>query len=243
MMMLKRLAAAITGWRYGLRSKALRDGTYPVAVGGQSVTLYHSSFNLDWLMELGLEVNTVVELGSYDGGDAYRFKKAFPNARVITVEADPTRYDIVQRNLEGQGIEILNCAACATDGDVDWFVSTIDGEPQAQGSMYLHSQKYQKKFPQVQQADKPQKVPGRRFETLGKELFLSEVDFLYMDIEGAEHNVLQSLGEIRPRVIYLEWRRDYFQDTKSSQESEALLARMGYRMILMKKSDRMYFLP
>jgi FkbM family methyltransferase len=241
--MLKRLAAMIMGWRYGLRSKAVSDGPYSIIVGGEEAMVYGSSFNMDWLTELGIEVNTLVELGAYDGGDTLRFKRAFPDAQVITVEADPTRFEIVQRNLEGQGIEVVNFAACAIDGDVDWFVSTIDGEPQAQGSMYRHSEMYQKKFPQIEQAQKPLKVRGRRFETLAKELSLSEVDFLYMDIEGAEHNVLQSLGDIRPRVIYLEWRRDYFKDTKSSEESEALLARMGYRLVLIKKSDRIYFRP
>lgn len=241
--MLKCIAATLTGWRYGLRSKSIGDGSYSIPIQGEEVTLYHSSFNLDWLGELGLDVTTIVELGSYDGGDAYRFKKAYPDARVITVEADPTRYEIVQKNLEGQGIEIVNYAACATDGNVDWFVSTIDGEAQAQGSMYRHSEKYQKKFPQVQQARTPLKVPGRRFDTLAKELSLTEVDFLYMDIEGAEHNVLKSLGKIRPRVIYLEWRPDYFQDSKCAEETEALLAQKGYRLVLMKKSDRMYFLP
>lgn len=242
-MMLQRIAAMIRGRRFGLRSKPLKEGSYTLEVGGQSVELYHSAFNVDWPTELGLDVRTVVELGSYDGGDAYRFRKAFPSARVISVEADPTRFEIVSRNLEGQNIEVVNYAACATDGDVDWFVSTIDGAPQAQGSMFRHSDMYQKKFPNVQQAQEPLKVRGRRFDTLARELSVNEVDVLYMDIEGAEHTVLQSLGDIRPRLIYLEWRSDYFKDARSSRDTEELLARYGYRLVLLKKSDRMYFLP
>jgi hypothetical protein len=54
---------------------------------------------------------------------------------------------------------------------------------------------------------------------------------------------LQSLGNIRPRLIYLEWRSDYFKDAKGSRETEVLLAERGYRLVLLKKSDRMYFLP
>lgn len=237
------MAAALRGRRFGLRSRPLGDGSYTIDVEGEPVTLYHSPFNLDWITELGLDVRCILELGSYDGGDAYRFRRAFPDARVITVEADPTRHDIVKRNLSGQEIEVVNCAACATDGDVDWYVATIDGAPHAQGSMFRHSESYQRKFPQVQQAATPTKVPGRRFDTLARELSAESIDLLYMDIEGAEHNVLQSLGNIRPRLIYLEWRRDYFEGAGSSAETERLLAEMGYQLILLKKSDRMYYLP
>ena len=241
--MLDRLITKIRSLRYGMRSKHIKERPFNVTVDGETRQLFHSAFNTAWMGELGIQTKTIVELGSFDGGDAYRFRQDFPDARIVTVEADPTRYGVVQSNLAGQNIEIVNCAACATDGDIDWFVSTVDGEPQAQGSMFQHSQSYQKKFPQVQQSNEPIKVSGRRFDSLAKDLSVTDVDLLHMDIEGAEHNVLKTLGDINPRLIYLEWRQDYFRNTEGSAATEKLLTDRGYKLILLKTSDRLYFLP
>jgi len=241
--MLKRLLAAIRGRLYGLRSKDIRERPFTITVNGAEKEIFHSAFNTNWLAELNINPKTIIDLGSFDGGDAYRFKEAFPSARVITVEADPSRYDIVKENLAGQNIEIVNYAACSTDGDIDWYVSTIDGEPNAQGSIFKHADAYRKKFPMVEQAKEPCKVPGRRFDTIAKELSAVEIDLLHMDIEGAEHNVLQTLGHIRPRLIYMEWREGFFQGKACGPETEALLDSMNYKLILQKTADRLYYLP
>lgn len=241
--MLNRLLAALRGRKYGLRSKTIKELPFNVTVNGTTRVLYHSSFNMDWFRELGIMPKTIVDLGSFDGGDAYRFKDAFPEARVITVEADPTRFGIAQDNLAEAEVEILNCAACATDGDIDWYVATIDGAPHAQGSMYQHTEAYQKKFAAVEQSKEPTKVAGKRFETIAGELSLSGIDLLHMDIEGAEHNVLKTLGTLRPKLIFLEWREGAFQGESCGPQTEALLRSMNYALILQKKVDRLYYLP
>ena len=241
--MFKRLLASIRGRGYGLQSKDIKERPFEIKVNGAKRQVFHSAFNANWLSELDIKPKTIIDLGSFDGGDAYRFKKAFPSARVITVEADPTRYEIVKENLSDLDIEVLNYAVCSTDGDIDWYVSTIDGEPKAQGSIFKHTDAYQKKFPMVEQAEEPLKVQGKRFDTIAKELAITEVDLLHMDIEGAEHHVLRTLGNIRPRLIYMEWREGYFQVKASGPESESFLNSMNYKLILQKTSDRLYYLP
>jgi FkbM family methyltransferase len=241
--MIKRALAHMRGRTYGLKSKDIRERPYEIIVNGQAKTLFHSAFNTDWLPELGITPDTIVDLGSFDGGDAYRFKATFPDARVITVEADPTRHAIVSENLSGQEIEIANHAACGTDGDIDWYPAAIDGQADAQGSIFKHTEAYQKKFSQVEQAKTPDKVAGKRFDTFAKEANIETVSLLHMDIEGAEHSVLQTLGPVRPRLIYLEWREGFFQGKACGPETEAMLADMGYKLILQKTADRLYFLP
>jgi len=42
----------------------------------------------------------IVELGAFDGGDALRLQSAYPDCRIVTVEADPVRVEIVRNNLK-----------------------------------------------------------------------------------------------------------------------------------------------
>lgn len=241
--MLKRLIAALEGRKFGLRSKGIGERPFHVVKNDKTQKLYHSSFNTDWFAELGVAPKIIVDLGSYDGGDAYRFKKAFPAAKVITVEADPIRFGIAKDNLSGEDIQVLNYAACSIDGKIDWYAATVDGETDAQGSIYRHTEAYQKRFSSVEQAKVPSKVPGKRFDSLAHELGVTEIDLLHMDIEGAEHTVLKTLGNIRPRMIYLEWREGAFQGESCGPETEVLLKSMNYRLVVRKTLDRLYFLP
>lgn len=225
---------------HGLKSAPLRERPYPVTVGGETREVIHSRFNTGWLREAGIDPQVIVELGAFDGGDAHRFKRAFPQARVITVEADPDRIGVVRETLAGTGVEVHNFAACDTDGPVLWYVSKIDGITHGQGSMFQHSEEYQRKFPFVKQADTPIEIAGKRFESFCAEAGLSTIDLLHMDIEGAELSVLRSIGDIRPRMIYLEWRPEPFRGHDGTDRASDLLKRLGYRLIADLGSDRLY---
>jgi len=238
--MLNKITARLTMWRNGMRSAPLRERMYPISANGQDMQVQHSKFNLNWIGELGISPQTIVELGAFDGGDAYRFKKQFPNTRVVTVEADPDRIDTVQRSLDGSGVEIFNFAACDQDGPVDWFAAEINGTTNAQGSMFRHTEAYQKRFPFVEQADKPMQVDGKRFDSFCKDANITAIDLLHMDIEGAELSVLQSMGDVRPGLIYLEWREGSFVGHEGGDSAATLLTNMGYTMIGDLGDDRLY---
>lgn len=234
------LPARLQLLRHGLKSAPLRERPYSVTVNGTPREVIHSRFNPAWLQEAGIEPQTIVELGAFDGGDAHRFKRAFPQARVITVEADPDRIGIVRETLAGTGVEVFNFAACDTDGPVEWYVSKIDGKTHGQGSMFQHSAEYKQKFPFVEQADAPIEVAGKRFESFCAEAGIAQIDLLHMDIEGAELSVLRSIGAIRPRLIYLEWRPEPFRGHDGTERASDLLRRLDYRLIADLGSDRLY---
>ncbi len=223
----------------GLKSPRLRERLYEVTVAGAPKSVQHSRFNTNWLREAGLTPRVIVELGAFDGGDAHRFKRAYPDARVITVEADPDRIDIVRHTLQETGVEVFNFAACDTDAPVQFYSARINGETNAQGSMFQHSDTYRKRFPFVEQTA-PIEVEGKRFDTFCAEAGIDHIDLLHMDIEGAELSVLRSIGAIRPTLIYLEWRKDSFKGHEGGESGEALLKRLGYRLIADLGDDRLY---
>lgn len=238
--MLAKLTSRLKMWLSGLKSPPLRERMYDVSAGGRVHSVQHSRFNLNWLPEAGITPRVLIDLGSFDGGDAWRMKSTFPAARVITVEADPDRIGIVRATLQDSDVEIHNFAACDSDGPVEWFTATIDGDTNAQGSMYRHSDAYRKRFDFVKQADTPISVPGKRFDTFCAETGVTHIDLLHMDIEGAELSVLRSMGDLRPRLIYLEWRENAFKGHEGTASAQTLLDRMGYRLLGNLGDDRLY---
>lgn len=238
--MLRTLRARLQMRRNGLKSPPLRERLYDVVAGGKTRSVAHSRFNVKWLEELGVSPKVIVELGSFDGGDSHRFKKAFSKARVIAVEADPDRIDEVRATLADIDVEVQQFAACDTDAPVNWFSSEVAGETHAQGSMYRHTNEYKERFPQVRQAVEPIQVDGKRFETFCKDSGITSIDFLHMDIEGAETSVLRSLGDVKPGLVYMEWREQGFIGNETPAQAEKLLADLGYSLVANLRDDRLY---
>ncbi|MCZ4353762.1 FkbM family methyltransferase [Roseovarius aestuarii] len=238
--MLNHMSTYIKMRMNGLTSRPLRERTYDISAGGQVMQVLHSRFNMNWLTELGITPQVLMDLGSFDGGDAWRMKHTFPNARVITVEADPARIEAVRAALVDTDVEVHNFAACDQDSPVPWFSATVDGAVHAQGSLFQHSDAFQKRFKHVTQADTPITVTGKRFDTFCAEIDVTEIDLLHMDIEGAELSVLRSIGNLRPTLIYLEWRENAFKGHGSSADAQSLLDAMGYRLIANLGDDRLY---
>lgn len=238
-MMLQKLLNYLHMRRQGLRSLPLKERMYPVEAGGQTHQVQHSKFNLNWPGELGVIPTVIVELGAFDGGDAWRFHQHFPKARMVTVEADPVRIDIVRTTLADTPVEVHNFAACDNNGPIDWFAAEIEGATNAQGSIFRHTDAYQERFPFVKQQQAVQ-VDGKRFDTFCAEVGLTSIDLLHMDIEGAEIMVLRTLGDVRPTLIYLEWREGSFVGHEGGDSAAQILEKMGYDLVADLGDDRLY---
>ena len=171
---------------------------------GPGKELAGSSFNTRWLAELGIDPRVIIDAGSYDGGDAYRFQQEFPQARVVAIEAEPARQEILRRSLAGTPVTIVDAAVSDRDGVADWYTATYRGRIEAQGSLYRQTERMNRRTPDVRQADRPTRVKTVRLDTLCRDMGIAEIDLLHMDIQGAEYAALKGLGRMRPRLIFLE---------------------------------------
>jgi FkbM family methyltransferase len=226
--------------RWGITATPLREGEYDTEIEGAPIRLSHSGFNTKWFSQLNIEPKVVLELGSFDGGDALRFARAFPNTRIVTVEADPVRVEVVIKNLAHTHAEVVNNAVCLKDGPIDWYTSKIDGKVDGQGSLYQHSDEYKEKFPHIEQTTESVTVDGLRFDRLCELNNIDEIDFMHMDIEGAEFDALSSMGNIRPKLIFMEMLPNYFEKVEVGKAIEKLLASFGYTLVARLSQDRLY---
>ena len=230
-----------------VRNAAEQDGDFAFLVPGtlEERRLYQSAFNMAWLDELRIAPKVIFDVGSYDGGDAIRFKYRFPDARVVAFEADPERYAVVSANLAPFGIACVNAAVCDRDASVQWYRSHdgrfADAKPSAQGSMYRHSPDYERRYDFVLQSATPMTVDGIRIDTFCARAGIAEIDVAHVDVEGAEYEVVAGFGGILPKIVYVEVVPfDAWIGARQAGELHRKLSSMGYLLAAELINDRLY---
>jgi FkbM family methyltransferase len=123
--------------------------------------------------------HTVIDLGAHIGKYAVRCAKIVGNkGRVIAVEAEPQSYDIMCKNLELNNLQEivipLNVAISNKNGKIPFFVS--DGRSNV-------SSAYTKWSKQIE-------VDAITIDELIKRCKLERVDWIQMDMEGAEYDAI-----------------------------------------------------
>lgn len=95
-----------------------------------------SELSVDWVEHhLGRTPRVVFDIGAYSGGDAVRFKRRCPEARVVAAEACPENYaNLVQCE---PLIETRHLAICGHTGHIDFLSvhDNVDGTRGVSGSI------------------------------------------------------------------------------------------------------------
>lgn len=165
------------------------------------------------------EIQTIVEIGSLDAQDSQYFKKVFPNARVIAIEALPENFEKYLKGLKD--IECINTVVSHIDGEVTFFKKEINGIH----SIFNRGNEYGKE---------EVKLTSQRFETLAKSYAINSVDMLKLDVEGATIEALESMGALLStiKIMHLESESyPFFEGQKLHSEVVSFLEGNGFSMI------------
>ena len=172
-----------------------------------------SDFQYGWFFTYLLDdPKVILDVGTYDGHDAEKFKRDFPECRVIAFEACPDNFAVMKsRGFHlTSGVEIHHAAMCDFDGEIPFFSNSdtqFRGGFGQSGSVLTPTDKIDKKWRGGTGAIKfraPRMVPSCRLETFCAEHKVGHIDLLHMDVQGAESMVLDGMGHIRPTMIFLE---------------------------------------
>ena len=156
----------------------------------------------------------IIDCGSNIGLSVIYFKKLFPQAKILTFEPDPEIFKVLEENLHssdtGNDVERIQACLASTTGEVVFYPDQADG-----GTM-LH-----------------QNVGTHKISVPSMELgpFMTRpVDFLKIDIEGAEHEVLESIKTKLPLVknIFVEYH-SFVDKTQCLDNILFLLKQAGFR--------------
>jgi FkbM family methyltransferase len=130
---------------------------------------------------------SILDCGANLGMATLFFKFLYPKCRIKCFEPDPATFQLLQKNVDGnrlQNIETFNIALWNENSIIDFFY-----DPGKRGSLLMSTSPSRIGGPAI-------RVPARRLS----EFIDGEVDYLKLDVEGAELRILQELtasGKLR----------------------------------------------
>lgn len=162
----------------------------------------------------------IVDLGANVGYTAVWYAAQFPEAQILAVEMDATNYELARRNVEqfSGRCNVVNAAIWDSDGELEYG----GGEEQGFKVTALDSCTTVNR----------RLVQSRSLNSLFEEFAIDAVDFVKMDIEGAESVVLRGHLEWLQRVRSLKIE---VHPPMTLEECESILSCQGFQC---RRDDR-----
>lgn len=184
-------------YKWGLQQRdplyfELRHGVRAEVPRRMMHTFKESVFSEDYVQDIPAAVlrrlsnATVVDVGANVGYFSLWFLSRFPVARVIAVEPMPNNFALLSRHAAmnpQRRFDLLNCALAAHDGTVTMHFDRRDAFTTG-ASAVSHGG-----------GDDPLEVRTLTLAKLMEQCACAEIDFLKMDCEGSEYEVLYGCGD------------------------------------------------
>jgi FkbM family methyltransferase len=151
----------------------------------------------------------IIDCGSYIGTSILYFKVNYPNADIIGFEPDESNYDIIRRNLENWNFSNTSVTKAAIWINNESLPFNSKGSMASRIEMGAYKE------------DNKKVVKCVRL----KDLLNDEIDFLKIDIEGAEHAVLKDCSDnlINVKNLFVEYHGIYSEMFKLNEILDILI--------------------
>ena len=150
--------------------------------------LYDSIFDQQiYSFHTNVSTPNIIDAGSNIGIATLFFKSKYPSANILSFEPDPYNFAILKKNIainNIKNVKVVN-AALAKQSGVTSFYGEIDKNADTRGNSIINAWGNQRT------TSKTITVKAVKLSSYIK----STVDFLKLDIEGAEQQVLEELGD------------------------------------------------
>jgi FkbM family methyltransferase len=158
----------------------------------------------------------ILDIGGCEGEESIRYSKLFPNAEIFIFEPLPSNQDLIKQNFANykiDNIKLLPVALSDKDGFADFYVSSGHPEDQLTELDWNFGNKSSSLLePEISTIHKwlkfknKIKVPTMTLYTFVEQNKIDKIDFVHMDVQGAELKVLlgakDNLNKIK--AIWLE---------------------------------------
>lgn len=143
---------------------------------------------------------TILDIGGCEGEESIRYSRIFPFAFIYIFEPVPKNQKLVVENIEKyqpNNIELVPMAAADEDGSTEFYVSS--GHPDSNGEYDWDFGNKSSSLLAPQENNNPAwlefnekiEVQTISLHSFLKENEINEVDFVHMDVQGAELKVLR----------------------------------------------------
>lgn len=125
----------------------------------------------------------IIDCGSNIGMSMLFFKRLYPQSEILCFEPDPQTFAVLEKNVRGnslKNVEIFNKALSDAEGSVDFY-----SNPENPGALTMS----------IYSTWNPEKITYQVHTVKLSRYIFKTVDFLKMDIEGAEDMVIEDLAQ------------------------------------------------
>jgi len=162
---------------------------------------------LPYITNISEEI-TIFDIGSRDCMQSIELYNKIPNSKIFAFECNPNTLPLCRKNIKDYDsrIKLIEGAVSDYDGEITFYpidqektiTSWKDGNPGA-SSLFKSNGKYTyEKYVQYEI-----KTNCHRLDTIMKKYNIDKVDFIWMDLQGAELLALKSLGDKLKDVKYI----------------------------------------
>lgn len=180
------------------------------------------------------ETGTFVDVGANIGTITVPIARARPDARLLSIEADPAIYRVLQENVARNGRTNVQTVCCVA-GSADSAAVPFYRAPEDKFGMGSIGPQFDAE---------PITLTQRALDTVLAALNIAQVDVVKIDVEGAEARVLRGaprlLSQGRPPVVILEfadWSEARISGQKPGDAQRELFA-CGYRLFHLDDEGR-----
>lgn len=212
--------------------------------------LAHSAFHLDWIKQYNINPKIIIEFGSYDAGDAIRYKINYPNCDIFSIEADPIQYKKI-KPLEKFDIKIFNYAIYNKTDKIEFnrckytydYYCYKKGDIAGSGSIFTPSEYNRKELLQYDYNEKII-IPTITIYDFCKKYDITNIDLMHIDVEGSTIEVLKGFDNIRPKMLFVEidGAVPFYNNAPTFEKVNSLLMSMGYEIKYRTNVDSLYLL-
>ena len=184
----------------------------------------------------------ICDIGCCEGEDSVRYARRFPNARLLAFEPLPTNLALARENLDHhsvRNVELLGIALSDRQGTARFHVSSGIPKDKFAGEDWNYGNKSSSLLPPAEKTpmygwvrfDEVLEVATDTLDHVCEVRGIRHIDFIHLDVQGAEHLVLAGAEEILPHTTAL-WLEVADKQLYAGQplrcEMEQFLSRRGF---------------
>ncbi len=193
---------------------------------------------------------TIFDIGACEGLSSIRYLSIFPNAKAFAFEPIPNNFKIVQINIEkykAKKLKVYKLGLSSKKGEATFYVSS--GNPKDKTTPSDNSTSFGNKSSSLFKPEKTKEIHSWlkfneeitiQTETLAnfcKDHKINLIDFIHMDVQGAELMVLQGADNMINNInaIWLEVEKiELYKNQALKDDIEDFLIQKGFICLLNK---------
>ena len=189
----------------------------------------------------------IIEVGSHYGEDTLRFLESFRGVNLFCFEPDPRNIEIFKKYVNDSRVKLFEVALSDKKGKASFYQSYqeynqshipdkyewIDKEDYIQNRLNNSgSSSLKKGYPHILQ--NKIEVETDRFDNFYNINNISEIDLAWIDVQGAEREVIEGMGSQIKKIkyIFMEYGETLYEGGMSRKESLALMNKKGFEEIV-----------